>query len=255
MNDLKELGDRLQELASPPGGRSADDIFDTAVGGSSDHAQDAPRHRRHSALLVAAALVLVAGFGSWRMWGGDDAKLVTTPAGPTEAPPKPPDDQSGPTSSSAVLSIDERLADFRPDIPAREVPLAQPLTDDELGLSDDEIANMKWLISTMSPEDAQRELGELVNYLNSSLEEQEKLLSKSVPQSGERSILTVPGIGAGWLEVDPFGHESVNSATGRGIVYRSSTGDEPIGEYDGRYYFPADSSERIETRQLAVFDD
>ena len=39
------------------------------------------------------------------------------------------------------------------------------------------------------------------------------------------------------------------------IVYRSSTGGDAIGEYDGQYYYPADSSERIETLQLAVSDE
>ena len=137
MNDLKRLVDRLEELADPPGGRAAEDILNAAAGGSATATEGGPNRRRSSALLVTAAIVLVAGFVSLHVWDGDDTRLVTTPAGPTEASPSSASADEGSTASSAGLDIERRLAEFKPDIPAREVPLAQPLADDEPGLSDD----------------------------------------------------------------------------------------------------------------------
>lgn len=105
MNDLKRLVDRLEELADPPGGRAAEDILNAAAGGSATATEGGPNRRRSSALLVTAAIVLVAGFVSLHVWDGDDTRLVTTPAGPTEASPSSASADEGSTASSAASTL------------------------------------------------------------------------------------------------------------------------------------------------------
>lgn len=108
MNDLEQLADRLTNLADAAGGRTPEDIFDAAVAESSSSA-GGPHRRRYSALAVAAALVLVVGVASWRIWDGGDSKLVTTPAGPTDVTPDPTAGQStavAPTTSPASASTE-----------------------------------------------------------------------------------------------------------------------------------------------------
>ena len=44
-----------------------------------------------------------------------------------------------------------------------------------------------------------------MEYASASPEARDELLPKTAPQIGERSILVIPGMGAGWLEVDQYG--------------------------------------------------
>ncbi len=186
-----------------------------------------PGPSRGSRFLVAASILAVIVGGVFTL-----TRLGNT----TEAVSHVP--------SQAPAAGDE-LTQFRPDIPAREVPSAEVGNDPAVSLSDNDIAHLKWLISTMTDDDAERELAKLAEYANADPETQEELSTKAMPQIGDRSILDIPGVGAGWLEVDQFGPDSVNETTGRGIVYEGSTGTATIGEYDGKLFYDSEGNDPI----------